>query len=224
MSPVECRRRTAGIQYNYFGHDEWKQFAPGLDSLDDADKIRGKVLLAFEQAERIAASGNADQAQIQELLTFVLVGAGTVGVEMAGTLAEMARMVLVRDFRHIDPRSAQIFLYEAGPRILPSYPEDLSSKARRHLVAIGRDHLYGDFGRKRVCGGHHGRWKTRSEPDGNLERRCLGLSRGSLARDAGGQSRQSQGEPGSFDSRLSKHLCHWGYGSRDRSFTESNQS
>jgi NADH dehydrogenase len=77
MSPVECRRRTAGIQYNYFGHDEWKQFAPGLDSLDDADKIRGKVLLAFEQAERIAASGNADQAQIQELLTFVLVGAGT---------------------------------------------------------------------------------------------------------------------------------------------------
>ena len=222
--PFDFLVLATGIQYNYFGHDEWKQFAPGLDSLDDADKIRGKVLLAFEQAERIAAGGSADQAQIQELLTFVLVGAGTVGVEMAGTLAEMARMALVRDFRHIDPRSARIFLYEAGPRILPSYPEDLSSKARRHLVAIGRDHLYGDFGRKRVCGGHHGRWETHSEPDGDLERRCLGLSRGSLARDAGGQSRQSQGEPGSFDSRLSQHLCHWGYGSRHRSFTESNRS
>jgi NADH dehydrogenase len=128
---------ATGIQYNYFGHNEWKQFAPGLDSLDDADKIRGKVLLAFEEAERIAAGGSADQAQIQELLTFVLVGAGTVGVEMAGTLAEMARMALVRDFRHIDPRSARIFLYEAGPRILPSYPEDLSSKARRHLEQLG---------------------------------------------------------------------------------------
>jgi NADH:ubiquinone reductase (H+-translocating) len=135
--PFDFLVLATGIQYNYFGHDEWKQFAPGLDSLDDADKIRGKVLLAFEQAERIAAGGSADQAQIQELLTFVLIGAGTVGVEMAGTLAEMARMVLVRDFRHIDPRSARIFLYEAGPRILPSYPEDLSSKARRHLVQLG---------------------------------------------------------------------------------------
>jgi NADH dehydrogenase len=114
-----------------------KQCAPGLDSLDDAEKIRGKVLLAFEQAERIAAGGSPDQAQIQELLTFVLVGAGTVGVEMAGTLAEMARTALVRDFRHVDPRSARIFLYEAAPRILPSYPEDLSSKARRHLEQLG---------------------------------------------------------------------------------------
>jgi NADH dehydrogenase len=135
--PFDFLVLATGIQYNYFGHDEWKQFAPGLDSLDDADKIRGKVLLAFEQAERIAAGGSADQAQIQELLTFVLVGAGTVGVEMAGTLAEMARVVLVRDFRHIDPRSARILLYEAGPRILPSYPEDLSSKARRHLEQLG---------------------------------------------------------------------------------------
>jgi NADH dehydrogenase len=135
--PFDFLILATGIQYNYFGHNEWKQFAPGLDSLDDAEKIRGKVLLAFEEAERMAAGGSADQAQIQELLTFVLVGAGTVGVEMAGTLAEMARMALVRDFRHIDPRSARIFLYEAGPRILPSYPEDLSSKARRHLERLG---------------------------------------------------------------------------------------
>jgi NADH dehydrogenase len=135
--PFDFLVLATGIQYNYFGHNEWKQFAPGLDSLDDAEKIRGKVLLAFEEAERIAAAGSADQAQIQELLTFVLVGAGTVGVEMAGTLAEMARTALVRDFRHIDPRSARIFLYEAGPRILPSYPEALSSKARRHLEQLG---------------------------------------------------------------------------------------
>lgn len=135
--PFDFLVLATGIQYNYFGHQEWKQFAPGLDSLDEAEKIRAKVLLAFEQAERIAAGGSADQAQIQELLTFVLVGAGTVGVEMAGTLAEMARMTLVRDFRHIDPRSARIFLYEAGPRILPSYPEDLSTKARRHLEQLG---------------------------------------------------------------------------------------
>jgi NADH dehydrogenase len=135
--PFDFLVLATGIQYNYFGHNEWKQCAPGLDSLDDAEKIRGKVLLAFEQAERIAAGGSPDHAQIQELLTFVLVGAGTVGVEMAGTLAEMARTALVRDFRHVDPRSARIFLYEAAPRILPSYPEDLSSKARRHLEQLG---------------------------------------------------------------------------------------
>jgi NADH:ubiquinone reductase (H+-translocating) len=135
--PFDYLVLATGIQYNYFGRDEWKPFAPGLDSLDEADKIREKVLLAFEEAERIAARGSADPALIQELLTFVLVGAGTVGVEMAGALAEMARMALVRDFRHIDPRSARIFLYEAGSRILPSYPEDLSSKARRHLEQLG---------------------------------------------------------------------------------------
>ena len=94
---------ATGIQYNYFGHNEWKEFAPGLASLDEAGEMREKLLRAFEEAERLAASDNADPAQFYVLLTFVLVGAGTVGVEMAGTLAEMARMALVRDFRTLIP-------------------------------------------------------------------------------------------------------------------------
>lgn len=128
---------ASGIQYNYFGHDDWRSFAPGLESLDDADVIRGKVLLAFERAEEMAYLGQAGNEAIHRELTFALVGAGTVGVEMASTLAEMSRMALARDFRHIDPTSARILLYEAGPRILPTYPEDLSTKARRHLESLG---------------------------------------------------------------------------------------
>lgn len=128
---------ATGIQYNYFGHDDWRRIAPGLESLDDADSIRGKVLTAFEQAEEAAAFGKRDSPEIQQLLTFVLVGAGTVGVEMASTLAEMSRMALAHDFRNIDPRSAKILLYEAAPRILPTFPESLSAKAQRHLESLG---------------------------------------------------------------------------------------
>ena len=128
---------ATGIQYNYFGHDEWREVAPGLESLDDADHIRGKVLLAFERAEAMAAVDHADAEAIRQQLTFVLVGAGTVGVEMAGTLAEMSRMALSHDFRHIDPRSAQILLYEAAPRVLPTFPESLSARAQRHLESLG---------------------------------------------------------------------------------------
>jgi len=135
--PYDYLILATGIQYNYFGHAEWEKFAPGLDSLDDADKIRGKILLAFEAAERLAACGEADPEVIRELLTFVLVGAGTVGVEMAGTMAEMSRMALAHDFRHFDPRSARILLYEAAPRILPTFTDDLAAKAHRHLEQLG---------------------------------------------------------------------------------------
>jgi NADH dehydrogenase len=130
---------ATGVQYNYFGHDEWSPIAPGLVSLGDADRIRAKVLLAFEQAEELAALGLAPATSppIQKLLTFVLIGAGTVGVEMASTLAEMSRMALAHDFHHIDARSARILLYEAEPRVLPSYPEVLSAKAQRHLEQLG---------------------------------------------------------------------------------------
>lgn len=130
---------ATGINYNYFGHDEWKELAPGLDSVDDADRIRGKILRAFETAERLAAEGQAANKELQALLTFVLVGGGTAGVEMAGTIAEMARLALTGDFRHIDPRSAHILLFEAAPRILPTYPEKLSERAREHLQRIGVD-------------------------------------------------------------------------------------
>jgi NADH:ubiquinone reductase (H+-translocating) len=128
---------ATGIQYNYFGHQEWQQIAPGLASLEDADEIRGKVLLAFERAEELAGLGHAAPEVIQHLLTFVLVGAGTVGVEMASTLAEMSRMALAHDFRHIDPSAAQILLYEAESRVLPTYPEALSAKAQLHLEGLG---------------------------------------------------------------------------------------
>src|SRR5213082_4115837 len=128
---------ATGIQYNYFGHDEWRRVAPGLESLDDADLIRGKILLAFERAEEMAALDHADTEAIRQLLTFVLVGAGTVGVEMASTLAEMSRMALAHDFRHIDPRHAHILLYEAAPRVLPTFPEVLSLKAQHHLESLG---------------------------------------------------------------------------------------
>lgn len=135
--PYDFLILATGIQYNYFGHDEWRQLAPGLTSLEDADQIRGRVLLAFERAEKLAALGQPAPGAIEQLLTFVLVGAGTVGVEMASTLAEMSRVALASDFRHIDPRAAQIVLYEAGPRVLPSYPEALAAKAHRHLESLG---------------------------------------------------------------------------------------
>ena len=139
--PYDFLILATGIRYNYFGHDDWRAFAPGLESLDDADVIRSKVLLAFERAEAIASTprtvADATSREIRRLLTFVLVGAGTVGVEMASTLAEMSRMALAHDFRHIDPRTARILLYEAAPRILPTYPEGLSRKAQRHLESLG---------------------------------------------------------------------------------------
>ena len=130
---------ATGIHYNYFGHDEWKKFAPGLDSVDDADRIRGRILTAFEAAEHKAAESGANHTEIARLLTFVLVGGGTAGVELAGTIAEMARMALTGDFRHINPGEAHIILFEAAPRILPSYPEELSDRACVHLREIGVD-------------------------------------------------------------------------------------
>src|SRR5499425_1387249 len=135
--PYDFLILATGIQYNYFGHDEWRQFAPGLESLDDADLIRGRILRAFERAEEMASIEHAGAEEIRSELTFALVGAGTVGVEMASTLAEMSRMALARDFRHIDPRTARILLYEAAPRVLPAYPEVLSLKAQRHLESLG---------------------------------------------------------------------------------------
>jgi NADH:quinone reductase (non-electrogenic) len=135
--PYDYLILATGIHYNYFGHEEWKKFAPGLDSVDDADRIRGKILLAFEAAEKLAATENADPSLIQELLTFVIVGAGTAGVEMAGTIAGMTREAMRNDFRHINPAHSRILLYEALPRILSAYPESLAAKARQHLEQIG---------------------------------------------------------------------------------------
>lgn len=134
--PYDYLILATGIRSNYFGHDQWEKVAPSLDSLDDAETIRGKILGAFEKAERLA-SCSSDSEPIEAMLTFVLVGGGTVGVELAGTIAELRRMALNKEFRHIDPADAKIVLYEAAPRILPSFSEDLAAKAKRHLEALG---------------------------------------------------------------------------------------
>jgi NADH dehydrogenase len=130
--PYDFLILATGGQTSYFGHDEWKQFAPGLKSLDDAVAIRQRVLLAFEEAEKAT---NAEKRR--ELMTFVVVGGGPTGVEIAGAIAELSRFVLSRDFRLIDPRSAEILLLEGGPRILPSFAEDLSQSATRQLEGLG---------------------------------------------------------------------------------------
>jgi NADH:ubiquinone reductase (H+-translocating) len=123
---------ATGSTHAYFGHDEWAPYAPGLKTLDDALRIRARILTAFERAE-----ATADPAEQVEWLSFLIVGAGATGVELAGTLAEIARHTLKREFRHIDPASARVLLIEAGPRVLPAFPPSLSAKAQRQLERLG---------------------------------------------------------------------------------------
>lgn len=123
-----------GARHSYFGHDEWERLAPGLKSLEDALEIRRRVFTAFERAER-----EVDPVKRHADLTFVIVGGGATGVEMAGAVAEIRSFALRRDFRHIDPRDATVLLLEGGPRILPSYPETLSAEAKRELRKLGVD-------------------------------------------------------------------------------------
>jgi NADH dehydrogenase len=130
--PYDYLILATGVQQSYFGHDEFAPFAPGLKSLNDAIVIRDKLLKAFETAEV-----EVDPAQHRDLLTFVLVGAGPTGVEMAGAIADMMRGTLKSDFRRVDPRSSRIVLVEGGPRILPTFAEKLSRKAHARLTRMG---------------------------------------------------------------------------------------
>ena len=123
---------AAGARHSYFGHAEWEHFAPGLKSLDDALEIRRRMLLAFEVAEK-----TTDDAERAAALSFVVVGAGPTGVEMAGAIAEIARSTLVKDFRHIDPSQARVILVDGGERVLSNFAPDLSEAARRQLFDIG---------------------------------------------------------------------------------------
>ena len=123
---------AAGATHAYFGHDDWQTYAPGLKTLEDALQIRRRVLLAFETAEREMILDKRKAA-----LTFVIVGGGPTGVELAGALAEIARQTLAQDFRRFDPRSARILLIEAGPSILSTFPEPLREAARRDLEHLG---------------------------------------------------------------------------------------
>jgi NADH dehydrogenase len=125
---------ATGARESYFGHDEWRRFAPGLKTIEDATDIRHKLLLAFEAAE---VAMETDPQRAQALLTFVVVGGGPTGVELAGAIAEVARKALVKDFRHINPASARILLVEATPRILGAFPQSLARRAAEKLRRLG---------------------------------------------------------------------------------------
>jgi NADH:quinone reductase (non-electrogenic) len=130
--PFDYLVLATGSTHSYFGHEEWQQAAPGLKSIDDATLIRRRILRAFETAEM-----RDDPAQRESLLRFVIVGAGPTGVELAGTIAELAKFTLAADFRHIDPRSAKVVLIEAGPRVLAAFKEPQSLYAKQALERLG---------------------------------------------------------------------------------------
>ena len=137
--PYDTLILATGARHAYFGHDEWEPFAPGLKTLEDATTLRRRILVAFERAER-----ESDPERCAALLTFVIVGAGPTGVEMAGTIADLARDTLPRDFRHIDTRHARVVLIEAGPRVLAGFPDDLSAYAQRSLEKLGVEVMLGE--------------------------------------------------------------------------------
>jgi len=130
--PYDFLILATGARHAYFGRDDWEPFAPGLKKIEDATMIRRRLLLAFEQAETAR-----DPEERRRLLSFVIIGGGPTGVEMAGAIAELARHALAEDFRSIDPRDARVVLVEAGARLLPVMPETLSAKARRSLEKLG---------------------------------------------------------------------------------------
>jgi NADH:ubiquinone reductase (H+-translocating) len=130
--PYDYLVLATGSTHSYFGHDEWAPFAPGLKHIADATEIRRRFLLAFERAEVVE-----NDAEREQLLTFVIIGGGATGVEMAGAIAEVAQRTLRHDFRHIDPRRSRIILIEAGPRLLPTFPKALADYAARSLRAMG---------------------------------------------------------------------------------------
>src|ERR1043165_7214530 len=127
---------ATGARHAYFGHDEWEPFAPGLKTLEDATTLRRRILVAFERAER-----EADAQKRDALLTFVIIGAGPTDVEMAGTIADLAKDTLPRDFRHIDTRKARVVLIEAGNRVLAGFPDDLSAYALASLQGLGVEEI-----------------------------------------------------------------------------------
>ncbi len=130
--PFDTLVVAAGATHSYFGHPEWEEYAPGLKSIEDALAIRRRMLLAFEAAER-----EPDEELRREWLTFVIVGAGPTGVELAGALRDVAKMTLARDFTHIDPASARVVLLEGSPGVLPPYVPELSESAKRQLEGLG---------------------------------------------------------------------------------------
>jgi NADH dehydrogenase len=137
--PYDTLILATGARHDYFGHDEWEPFAPGLKTLEDATTLRRRILVAFERAER-----ETDPARRAALLTFVIVGAGPTGVEMAGTIADLARDTLAPDFRNIDTHKTRVVLIEAGSRVLAGFPDELSAYAQRSLEKLGVEVMLGE--------------------------------------------------------------------------------
>ena len=136
--PYDTLVLATGARHAYFGHDEWEPFAPGLKTLEDATTLRRRILVAFERAER-----ETDPVRRAALLTFVIIGAGPTGVELAGTIADLAKDTLPPDFRNIDTSKARVVLIEAGPRVLAGFPDDLSAYAQASLESLGVEVVLG---------------------------------------------------------------------------------
>ena len=183
---------ATGVEQSYFGHDEFARFAPGLKSIADAQTIRSKLLRAYEAAET-----EEDPAQHRDLLTMVLVGAGPTGVELAGAIADMARVTLRSNFRRIDPRSTRIVLLDNGPRILAAFGEDLSRRAQERLTSMGveirsRAHVDQVDDKGVTVGG-----RPHPEPHGAVDGRCASLAGGAVAcrRDRPRRARRRPARP-----------------------------
>lgn len=123
---------ATGARHSYFGHNDWEKLAPGLKSLEDAIELRRRILMAFEYAEK-----TNDEAERKAAMTFLIIGGGPTGVEMAGAIAEISRNTLAKDFRHIDPSRARVILIEGAPRLLSTFPQDLSRSAQKQLTDLG---------------------------------------------------------------------------------------
>ncbi|MDQ6860123.1 MAG: NAD(P)/FAD-dependent oxidoreductase [Verrucomicrobiota bacterium] len=137
--PYEYLILATGSRHSYFGNDQWEKLAPGLKSLEDAVEIRRRLLMAFEYADKVQ-----DEAARKAAMTFVIVGGGPTGVEMAGAIAEIARFTLAKDYRHINPSDARVIVVEGGDRLLGGFPEDLSASALRQLQELGVEVILND--------------------------------------------------------------------------------
>ena len=205
--PFDYLILATGAQDSYFGHSEWASYAPGLKSIGQATEIRSQVLRMFEQAER-----EQDEEKRRALLTFVLVGAGPTGVEMAGAIADLAHKTLVPDFRHINPREARIILVEALPRILAAFPEALASKARKALNHLGvevRTNAPVEGNRQgRGCD----RWRAPGSQDSDLGGGCSSIACGRLVGSRNRQGRPRQGRQRCERPRPPQYIRYWRHG------------
>ena len=198
---------ATGARHAYFGHDEWESAAPGLKKIEDATEIRRRILIAFERAET-----ETDETERRRLLTFVIVGGGATGVEMAGAIAELAKRALAADFRSIDPRDARIVLVEAGPRLLPAFDASLSEYAKKALEGLGAEVILNravtacDALRRRR------RRRTDREPHGDLGRGRARFAGGEMARRRDRPRRARDRQSGPFRPRLSEHIRDRRYG------------